>query len=71
MEAKLFVVEPVSFQDNAVTYRFSDGSVATHQTIKDRRGFMQAGPLDTLNTAQLVAVSNFLEQANKPDGGWL
>lgn len=67
----LTVTEVVSFRDNAVTYRFSDGTMGTHQTIKDRRGFMEAGPLDTLNAAQLVAVSNYNAQAQKPDGGHL
>jgi hypothetical protein len=67
----LTVVEVVSFKDNAVTYLFSDGTTATHQTLKDSRGFMKAGPLDTLNSKQLLAVSKFNEQANKPNGGWL
>ena len=67
----LTVVGVVSFKDNAVTYKFSDGTTATHQTVKDARGFLKAGPLDTLNSQQLMAVSKFNEVALKPNGGWL
>ena len=61
----------ISHVDGVTLYEFSDGSQGAHQTLKDGRGFMQAGPLDTLNAAQLVAVSNFLAVSNKKDGGWL
>lgn len=67
---RLTVLEVLQHVDGATTYRFSDNSVGTHQTVKDGR-FLKAGPLDTLNAAQLQAVSNFNAQANKPDGGWL
>lgn len=68
---QLKVSKVLWYVDGATAYEFSDGSVGTHQTVKDSRGYLKAGPLDTLNAAQLVAVSNFNAQANKPDGGWL
>ena len=67
----LKVRKVISYVDGVTLYEFSDGSQGAHQTLKDGRGFMQAGPLDTLNAAQLVAVSNFLAVSNKKDGGWL
>jgi hypothetical protein len=67
----LTVVQVVSFVDGAATYRFSDGSTGVHQNIYRDGRFLRVGPLDTLNAAQLQAVSNFNAQANKPDGGWL
>ncbi len=68
---QLKVLEVLQYVNGATTYKFSDGSVEKHQTLKDSRGFLKAGPLDTLNAAQLVAVSRFNEVANMPDGGWL
>lgn len=67
----LKVRKVISHVDGVTLYEFSDGSQGAHQTVKDGRGFMQAGPLDTLNAAQLSAVSDYNAQANKPDGGWL
>lgn len=67
---RLFVVDVVAFVDNGVTYRFSDGSVGTHQTLKDGRGFLYAGPLDTVNAQQLLAVVEFTKE-DKKETGWL
>ena len=67
---RLFVVEPIKFEDGAVTYLFSDGAIATHQTIKDGRGFMKSGPLDTVNSKQLLAIVEFTKQ-DKKGTGWL
>lgn len=67
---RLFVVDVVEFIDGGVTYRFSDDSIATHQTLKDGRGFLYAGPLDTLNAQQLLAVVEFTKQDRKGTG-WL
>lgn len=65
-------VVAVSFTSpDCVNYRFSDGSVGVWQIVKDQRGFIEAGPLDNLTAAQRLAVSQYNEQANKPDGGWL
>ena len=67
----LKVRKVVSHINGVTLYEFSDGSQAAHQTLKDSRGFLKAGPLDTLNAAQLSAVSDYNAQANKPNGGWL
>ena len=67
---RLQVRNVISCVNGATTFKFSDGSVATHQTVKDGR-FLKAGPLDTLNAAQLQAVSLFNAVENKKDGGWL
>lgn len=56
---------------DCVNYRFSDGSVGVWQIVKDRRGFISAGPLETLTAAQRLAVAEYNAVANKPDGGWL
>lgn len=67
---RLQVRNVISCVNDATTYEFSDGTQGTHQTVKDGR-FLKAGPLDTLNAAQLLAVSNFNAIDNKKDGGWL
>lgn len=68
---RLTVLEVLGSVNGVTTYRFSDGSVAQHQTVRDQRGFTAAGPSDTLNAAQLHAVSYHIARAGRPDGGWL
>lgn len=67
----LKVSKVISHVNGVTLYQFSDGSQAAHQTLRDSRGFLKAGPLDTLNAEQLVAVSNFNAVSTKKDGGWL
>lgn len=64
------VKEVVDVNGSAVTYRFTDGSVATHD-VRWVNGGPVYGPLNTVNSAQRLAVAMYNDRNNAPVGGWL